>query len=67
MGDTLSSEEIRKMAQAKELLALKDAIKHCSEVENSCVGVMCSLEHKQLRIWLTELLELKQKQYGSHR
>lgn len=41
--------------------ALKDAIKHCSEVENSCVEVMCSLEHKQLRIWLTELLEIKTK------
>lgn len=53
--------------QAKEIAALKDAIKHCSEVENSCVGVMCSLEHKQLRIWLTELLEIKQKQYESHR
>lgn len=53
--------------QAKEIAALKDAIKHCSEVENSCVGVMCSLEHKQLRIWLTELLDIKQKQYESHR
>lgn len=50
-----------------EIKALKDAIKHCSEVENSCVGVMCSLEHKQLRIWLTELLEIKQKQHESHR
>ena len=53
--------------KANEIKALKDAIKHCSEVENSCVGVMCSLEHKQLRIWLTELLEIKQKQYESHR
>lgn len=52
---------------AKEIAAIKDAIKHCYEVENSCVEVMCSLEHKQLRIWLTELLEIKQKQYESHR
>ena len=62
--------ETRNDMQAKEIeeiAALKDAIKHCSEVENSCVGVMCSLEHKQLRIWLTELLEMKQKQYESHR
>lgn len=59
--------ETRNDLQAKELLALKDAIKHCSEVENSCVGVMCSLEHKQLRIWLTELLSIKQKQHESHR
>ena len=44
--------ETRNDIQAKEIAALKDAIKHCSEVENSCVGVMCSLEHKQLRIWL---------------
>lgn len=59
--------ETRNDMQAKEIAALKDAIKHCFEVENSCVGVMCSLEHKQLRIWLTELLEIKQKQYESHR
>lgn len=59
--------ETRNDMQAKEIAALKDVIKHCSEVENSCVGVMCSLEHKQLRIWLTELLEIKQKQYESHR
>lgn len=59
--------ETRNDMQAKEIAALKDAIKHCSEVENSCVGVMCSLEHKQLRIWLTELLEIKLDKYESHR
>ena len=38
---------------------LKDAIKHCKDVEKSCNGNACGLEHHRLRGWLAELLNIK--------
>lgn len=41
---------------------LKDAIKHCKDVEKSCNGNACGLEHHRLRGWLVELLNIKLRQ-----
>jgi hypothetical protein len=39
---------------------IENAIKHCSEVANSCSG-SCSNEHFDLARWLSELLYLRSK------
>lgn len=41
------------------LMSLDEAIEHCKE--RSCGNNACSLEHKQLEKWLTELKELKEQ------
>lgn len=38
---------------------LKDAIKHCKDVEKSCNGNACGQDHHRLRGWLIELLNIK--------
>ena len=38
---------------------MKEAIKHCFEIEKSCDDKQCALDHHQLRLWLTELLNIK--------
>ena len=44
----------------KEIIELEKAIEHCKEVQNkNCTNKKCKLEHKQLELWLTELLTIK--------
>jgi len=38
---------------------LVDAINHCIEVQDKCDG-QCKADHKQLQVWLEELLLIKQ-------
>jgi len=44
-----------------EIDQLKSAIAHCTDVQNTCTNIQCSNDHKQLAIWLTELLNYKEK------
>lgn len=44
----------------QELEELKNAIEHCQEVQQqACTNDQCKADHKQLEMWLKELLELK--------
>ena len=36
-------------------MTLKEAINHCQEVIDNCNNEECSLDHKQLLLWLKEL------------
>lgn len=48
-----------------EIEKLQEAINHCKEVEDGCKdNEACRLDHKQLRMWLTELLGHKLTQEG---
>lgn len=38
---------------------IKEAIKHCKEVEETCDNKLCAIQHWQLRHWLAELLNIK--------
>lgn len=38
---------------------LIDAINHCIEIQNKCNG-QCNEDHKQLQMWLEQLLRIKQ-------
>ena len=38
---------------------IKEAIKHCKEVEETCDNKLCAIQHGQLRNWLAELLNIK--------
>ena len=51
--------ELNKIEQKFTIMTLDEAIKHCEE--KSCGNDACSLEHKQLKKWLTELKELKKQ------
>lgn len=46
------------------MMTLDEAIKHCEDVsreENLSGGFQCSMEHKQLEMWLKELKEYRNK------
>ena len=51
--------ELKKSEQNPAPMSLDEAIKHCEE--KSCGNNACTLEHKQLEKWLTELKELKEQ------
>jgi len=44
-------------------MTLKEAIKHCDEVANTCNNDACALEHLQLKKWLEEL-QMFRETYG---
>lgn len=42
-------------------MTLEEAIKHATEVTETCENKECGLDHKQLADWLTELKDLRYK------
>lgn len=36
-------------------MTLEEAIKHCKQIADTCENKECSLDHKQLLMWLKEL------------
>lgn len=42
-------------------MTLEEAIKHATEVAESCSNAECSLMHRQLAEWLIELKERREK------
>lgn len=47
-----------------EIKKLKESIAHCKNIEQSCNNESCVLEHKELRLWLEELLFIKESGLG---
>ncbi len=46
-----------------DITKLKESIKHCKEVQSkSCTNNECKRDHKQLELWLAELLNIKKQQ-----
>lgn len=43
------------------MMTLKEAIEHATEISETCDNKECSLDHKQLACWLTELKELREQ------
>jgi hypothetical protein len=43
----------------EEIKELENAIQHCKDVQQNCTNEKCSMEHKQLETWLTELMLIK--------
>ena len=43
------------------MMTLEEAIKHATEVSETCDNKECSLDHKQLASWLTELKDLREQ------
>ena len=42
-------------------MTLDEAIQHCDDVYHTCTNKQCSLDHLQLKNWLIELKELREK------
>ena len=42
------------------MMTLEEAIKHATEISETCNNKECSLDHKQLAEWLIELKELRE-------
>jgi hypothetical protein len=42
-------------------MTLDEAIQHCEEVSRDCNNVQCSIDHMQLRQWLLELKQYREK------
>lgn len=43
------------------MMTLDEAIKHATEVSETCNNKECGLDHKQLADWLTELKSLREQ------
>lgn len=48
-----------------EINNLKESIAHCKRIEQSCGNESCVVDHKQLRLWLEELLLIKESGLGN--
>lgn len=42
-------------------MTIDEAINHATEISDTCNNKECSLDHKQLASWLTELKELREE------
>lgn len=43
---------------------IEEAIRHCKDIADNCNNEECSLDHRQLMLWLIELKNYRKK-YGN--
>lgn len=53
------------MENMSEIKKLNESIAHCKKIERGCGNKSCAIEHKQLRLWLEELLFIKESGLGN--